>query len=390
MDKLERLLTRRVDTWALRTAIIDKVTADGRDDLTMDETRHFDALTEQLAEIDQQIAETREDYERSGRGNPGAEAAARANACGGNSRGGGWAARAATALQKMGGESRAVTSGSIDVPQLIEPNITRMARPQRLIDLLTSRKPLQSNAFEFYRQSVRTNAAAPVADAATKPTSTFTVDPVTDRARVIAHLSEPVPLRLFVDHDELVNFLSSELREGVLDALEHEAIQGDGTGEHMAGLLHTTGVTAVDFDTDVPTTLRGAVTALQLAGVTPTGWVMHPNDAATIDLLRYQWGGADAADAGFLLDGFQNGTTGSGNVFGPTTPRVVSPSIPAGTAILGDWAQLRLYVKEDVRIDVDTSGPDLFDKNLVKLRGEGRFGIGVLRPASFAVVDLTA
>lgn len=390
MGRLERLLTRRVDTWALRCAITDKVTAEGRDDLTMDETRHFEALTEQLAQIDQQIAETREDYERSGRNNPDAVMVAAAQARGSaDSRGGGWAARAATALQKMSGESRAVTSGSIDVPQLIEPNITPMARPQRLIDLFTNRKQLASNAFEYFRQSARTNNADVVADAATKPTSVFTVEPVQDRARVVAHLTEPLPLRLFTDHDELTNFLSSELAEGVLDAVETQAVSGDGSGENTAGILHTTGTTAVAYDTDLVTTLRSAVTALQTIGVVPNGWVLSPADAQAIDLLRWQYDPAAATDGGWLADGYQNGVAGSGNIFGPTTPRVVSPSVPQGTALLGDFTQLRLYVKESVRIDVDASGPELFDKNQVKLRGEGRFGLGVLRPASFAVVTLT-
>ena len=52
------------------------------------------------------------------------------------------------------------------------------------------------NAFEYYQQSARVNTATAVADGAVKPTSTLTVTPVTDRARVIAHLSEPTPIRL--------------------------------------------------------------------------------------------------------------------------------------------------------------------------------------------------
>lgn len=385
---LEELRRRRDELLSQRQAILDQVGSDRRDMLTDDETDAFQAATAAIEQLGERIEEAL----RRGEGNPAAEAIARAQARGGadNRGGSNWAARAATALQKMGGESRAVTSGSIDVPQLIEPNITPMARPQRLIDLFTNRKQLASNAFEYFQQSVRTNNADVVADAATKPTSVFTVKPVTDRARVVAHLTEPLPLRLFVDHDELTNFLSSELAEGVLDAVEDQSVSGDGSGENMTGILHTTGTTAVAYDTDLVTTLRSAVTALQTIGVVPNGWVMHPSDAQAVDLLRWSFDPAAATAAGWLADGYQNGTAGSGNVFGPTAPRVVSPSVPQGTALLGDFAQLRLYVRESVRIDIDASGPELFDKNQVKLRGEGRFGLGVLRPASFAVIDLTS
>lgn len=265
-----------------------------------------------------------------------------------------------------------------------------MTRQQRLIDLFSNRKSITGNAFEYYRQTLRDNNATTVQDHGNKPESGYTVTAVTDRARVIAHLSEEIPARLLADHQELEQFLADEMAEGVLDALEAEIIAGDGSAEHFTGLLSTEGITPVAFDTDVITSLRSGVTALQLLGVMPTGWVLHPNDAMAIDLLRYSATGAGetAEPLGFLVDGYQNGNSGSGNVFGPTTPRVVSPSVPEGTAILADWSQLRVYIREDVRLDVDTSG-SLFQKNEVMFRAEGRFGIGVLRPSSFAVIALS-
>lgn len=79
----------------------------------------------------------------------------------------------------------------------------------------------------------------------------------------------------------------------------------------------------------------------------------------------------------------------SNNIFGPDIKRVVCNSVPVGTAILGDFSKLRIYVREDAQLAVDASG-DLFTKNLFVCRGEGRFGIGVLRPSAFAICDLTA
>ncbi|WP_460863212.1 phage major capsid family protein [Rhodococcus aerolatus] len=70
-----------------------------------------------------------------------------------------------------------------------------------------------------------------------------------------------------------------------------------------------------------------------------------------------------------------------------TLPKIVSRSVPAGTALLGDFTQLSLFVREDVKLDADRSGAN-FTRNEVVLRSEGRFGLGVLRPQAFVKVAL--
>jgi HK97 family phage major capsid protein len=302
-----------------------------------------------------------------------------------------WAQQVAEKCHRaMGGgmEQRVVVSGSLDIPQLVEVDVIPMARPQRLIDLFPNRAALEGNSFEYYQQTARTNTATAVPDGGVKPTSTLTVTPHTDRCRVIAHLSEPVPLRLWYDFESFVSWLQSEMVAGVLDGLEHQIVSGDGTGENMLGLLNTPGTTQVSFNTDAVTTLRGALTALQVKGETPTGWVLHPADAEAVDLLR--WG----ASGGFLSEGYETGVTpgdypSSNNIFGTGLKRVVTPSVPVGTGILGDFTKLRVYVRQDAHLDIDASG-DLFTKNQFIARGEGRYGIGVLRPSAFAICDLTA
>lgn len=360
---LEELRRRRDGLLSQRQALLDEVLADDREDLTPEEDTAFRSASAAIEQLGERI----EQALRRGEGNPAAEAVARAQARGGaGSRGGGWAARAATAVRAMGGESRAVVSGSVDVPSLIPGAVTALPHPTRIIDLLANRQTITSNSYEAFVQSARDNNAAPVADGGTKPTSTLTVKAVSDRARVHAHLSEPAPIRLWQDTPTITAWLQDEMVAGVLDSIENTAVNGDGTGEQQTGILHTTGVTAVAFDTDVVTSLRSAVTKLQKLGEKPTAWVLSPEDAATIDLLRFQWGGASAADAGFLLDGYQAGVAGSGNIFGPAT-RVVSPTMPEGTAVLADWSQLKLFVREDTRIDIDVAG-DLFSTNQFVMR----------------------
>jgi HK97 family phage major capsid protein len=397
---LQCLLERHAEVLAQRAAIFDQrsaiLTAAGKAghlQLTDEEQRAYDALTESLSPLDtelealsERIAEMRTEIQRAGRdGSNPLLASIRGSGHTTDSAAASWAQRTAQAITALGGERRAITSGSLDVPSLVEPSITVIPHPARILDLLVGRKSVEGNAYEYYQQTARTNAAAPVPDAATKPTSTLTVTPVQDRCRVVAHLSEAFPVRLMADIQSFQSWLTSEMAEGVLDALEAQIVSGSGTGENMRGILNTAGTTAVVFATDVTTTLRSAITALQLKGEQPNGWVMHPADAQAIDLTR--WG----TSGGLLTGGYESADPpSSNNIFGTVTPRVVSPSIPQSTALLADWNQARLYQREGVRVDIDLSGAELFDKNLAKMRGEGRFGFAVLRPQAFAVVDLTA
>jgi hypothetical protein len=131
---------------------------------------------------------------------------------------------------------------------------------------------------------------------------------------------------------------------------------------------------------------RSAITALQQLGEQPTGWALSPADAEAIDLSR--WGSA----GGFLSRGYEHdnrsGFGSSDNVFGPDARRVVSNSVPEGIAILGDFTKLRVYMRQDATLAIDASG-ELFTRNQFIARGEGRYGIGVLRPSAFAICDLT-
>lgn len=291
----------------------------------------------------------------------------------------GWAQAARQVITRTATQAgvKALTSGSVDVPTVVADSPIRLPeRPDRLVDLLVDRERVPGNEFEFLRQTVRTNNATAVADEATKPTSIFTVAPIEDRVRVIAHLSEPVPERLFEDHRSLERFLSEEMGSGVLDALESQVVSGDGLGENLTGILNTAGIGTTVFDTSIAISLRKAWTAMEALHEMPNAWVLNPTDAEAIDLLREQ------TDGGYLV-----ADVGLSNIF-KTATRVTSTSVPAGTALLGDFNEVRLFVRADTRIDADRSGV-LFDTNRVKVRAEGRFGVGVLRPQAFRTVATT-
>lgn len=397
MQDINELRETRAKISAARAAITSAVEARGDSHANPKESETFRRLTDQIEILNDKI----EEAVRAGQDNPQARAVAgaiaRATNCnrpgadpgtrlGDRAGAGDWASRAADAIWRANsfdGETRAITASSIDLPALVLPQVVPMERPKRVVDLLVDRVESQSNAFEFWQQTTRTNNAVMVADLATKPTSVLTVTPVEDRLRVLAHLSEEIPNRLWLDYDELRTFLITELYLGLLDALEQQVLNGDGTGENFTGILHASGTTAVAFDTDAVTTLRGALSTFETAGVQPTGWVLNPTDAAALDLLRE--GGTP--DMFVLGGGYQNGPADSNNVFG-SIPRLVSPRVPAGKALLADWTKVRLFTRGGVMTMLDPFTG--FAENTTRLRSEMRIGMGLLRPSAFAVIALSA
>jgi HK97 family phage major capsid protein len=152
---------------------------------------------------------------------------------------------------------------------------------------------------------------------------------------------------------------------------------------NFLGILGQSGTTAISFTTDVPTTLRAARTAFQTSGVQPSAFVLNPTDAAALDLLRE----SGTPDLFVLGGGYQNGPADSGNIFGDI-PRLVSPRVPEGTAILADWSKVRLFTRGGIVTMADPFTG--FATNTTLLRSEMRIGMGMLRPDAFAIISLTS
>lgn len=273
---------------------------------------------------------------------------------------------------------KALLTGEVSTPPAVEvaalPNV-----PTRLLDLIP-REQLAEHTFSYLRQVVKEHAAGVVADNAVKPTSTYTFEEIEDRARVIAHLSEPFPIRYASDHASMVQVLDGQMKAGVEEAIERLIVSGSGTGEEWTGILNTSGVLQVSYTTDMVTSLRKARTALENSGQPVTAVAMNPADIEALDLLR-----EDGATGGFLLD-----TDAYERIFGRGVRGVPSLAVPVGRAIAGNWDATRLKVREGAHTLAATQAGDLFDKNQMKLRTEGRFGFKFTQPGALAVVDLTA
>lgn len=288
--------------------------------------------------------------------------------------------RISDAMSGPGGR-KAVISGSIDVSSPISSDIHKLPEyPTRLLDLLVTRVPVSTATFTWFKQTVRTDNAAPVADNALKPTSVYTFTEQTGDVQVIAHLSEAIPQRYLTDYSLLGQFLQDEMFEGLMRAVETQVMTGNGTAPNLRGLLNTSGILTQAWSTNLLTTLRKATTALELYGEQPTAWAINPADVEVLDLLQDN-------EARHYFGGPSQQMGNSAPVW--SIPIVKTVAVPAGTAVLGDWRYLELVVREDARLDIDTSGV-LFDRNQFKARAEGRWGVAIPRPSAFCQVDTSA
>lgn len=272
-------------------------------------------------------------------------------------------------------------------------------RPLTIRDIVSVRRT-GSDTVDYVRQTSHTNAAAPVAEATTsaaptapgtagalvqatgggyKPEGAWAFERDTATVKTIAEWV-PATKRALADVAQLEGLINDELAADLAEVEENEMLSGDGTGEHLAGILHTSGTQAQSFSTDIFETTRKAITKARTVGrVVPNAIGFNPTDQETIDLAR------DGNDRFFGAGPF---------AFGPRTlwgyPTFESEAIPAGTAIVADWTKAVLWDREQASVTMTDSHADFFTRNLVAILAEERVAFAVTRPTAFVIADVAA
>lgn len=295
----------------------------------------------------------------------------------------------------FGGFKALAPSGQVNVSVPLDPEVVTSGEPVLALRQLLPTVPNTSGHYAYLRQTARTSNATAVAAGARKPESVFTATRYDDRVRTIAHLSEPVPRQDLADADLLRQFLDAELRLGLETALEAQIIGGSGTGENLTGLANVSGVQVYTAPAgeSVLTSTRKAVTLLEVLSLSPSGWVLHPNDWQRVELLL------DNEGSYYLGDRLPV-QRASRRLWG--VPVVLSTAATAGVGYLADFAGgSELHVREDAVIDWSENlydpdalgagiGASDFERNMIRFRCEGRFGLAVKRPAGVVKITFAA
>lgn len=281
-----------------------------------------------------------------------------------------------TMPREQHGTKALIATGSQVTSSIVLPEIAAQGRPAvSVLDVLPMR--VVAPNYIALRQTGRDLFdGSPTAAGDLKPVSDVTVTAFPSRLRVVAHVSSPVDKFILSDAPVTEQFLVDEMLAGLRRGLEAQILTGDGEGENMTGILNTSGIQLQTFATNVLTSIRKAVTRLDTLGYTPGVVVLSAADWESIELLTATSGATDRA---IPVDAVSRRLWG--------VPVVTNQGLGAGVGlVIGDGA---VIVDHDNQIETvfSDSGGDLFQRNQLVCRQEGRFNVTVTQAAAIVAVE---
>lgn len=274
-----------------------------------------------------------------------------------------------------------VTTGVIQQQRIDDGLLALPMIDLRVRDLIPTR-PVTTPNVDWLRQTTRTNNASPQVEGNTKSESTYAWEAVSSPMRTIAHWTQ-VTTQALADIPWLRNEVDMELMYGLKLKEEAEILLGDGSGQHLNGIVtqataYNTGLN-VSGDTKLDK-LRHAIYQARLALYPVDGIVLNPKDLHDIDLIKTNEG--TSANNGLYVVGDPKAGTAMRFIWGKRV--VESDSITSGTFLVGAFAMgAMLFDRMQAVIDVSYENGTNFVENEATIRAEERIGLGVRRPAAF-------
>ncbi len=253
------------------------------------------------------------------------------------------------------------------LPGILMPALRRLTIRDLLLPGRTS-----SNLIQYVKETGYQNMAAAIAEGTLKPQSDLTFDLAEVSVKTIAHWVRATT-QILADVPALQSYIDQRLTYGLKYVEETELLSGDGTGNHILGLIPQ--ATAFDTtktktgDTKIDT-IRRAILQVRIALYSASGIVLNPADWADIELTK--------DDQGRYI--WVNVTTGGVPQLW-RLPVIDSDAIPAGKFMVGAFnIAAQIFDREDANVQVSTEDQDNFVKNLVTIRAEERLALVVYRP----------
>lgn len=270
--------------------------------------------------------------------------------------------------------------GTSLVPADMQPGI--VAPPERTLTIRDLIAPgrTASNSIEYAQETGFTNNADMVSEGTTKPKSDITFELRTAPVRTLAHIFK-ASRQILDDAPALRSYIDARARYGLRYAEELELLAGDGTGQHLRGLITEATAYSPSFSAPIPVQqidkIRLAMLQVMLAEFPSTGIVLNPIDWAYIQLLKDSMGR-------YLI----------GDPQGVDTPRlwnlpvVETQAMAVDKFLVGNFRiAAQIFDRLDLEILLSTENVDDFEKNMVTIRAEERLALAVYRPEAFVYGD---
>jgi HK97 family phage major capsid protein len=269
--------------------------------------------------------------------------------------------------------SGATLAGPMIGPMVITDPVVLPKRRLTIRDLLAPGQT-NSNQVWFPRMTVRQNLADVVSEGTTKPQSDFTTELVQTPVVTIAHFMI-ASRQALDDAPALQSLIDSELRYGLQLVEEGELLLGDGTGQHLSGLItNATAYSAAFTPTDAQIIDQIALALLQSeqALIPASGVVLNFADWTKMKLTKNTLGS-------YIL----------GDPAAATTPQlwglpvVTTPAITAGHFLVGNFnLAAQIFDRLGIEVLLSTEDANNFRENKVTVRCESRLALAVKRKAA--------
>lgn len=248
--------------------------------------------------------------------------------------------------------------------------------------------PTSSNAIDWVRENVFTNAAAETAEGVALPQSSITFVPGTMPVQNIGHFVK-ITRQLAMDNASLAAYINRRMIYGVNLKVENQLVAGNGTAPNLNGLTNAGNFTAHGYTAASLTALNLSPTnCFDLIGKMIGDCALADYPADVVVLNTGDWWTlrlAKDAQGRYLL-----GDPGSNVVpmlFG--RPVVASNAMVAGKVWVGSLSQAAtLHTREGIALDLSDSDENNFQLQLVTIRATRRLALTVEKPAAARYGDL--
>jgi HK97 family phage major capsid protein len=269
------------------------------------------------------------------------------------------------------------------------PNLVEGAfRVFTLEDLLT-KLPATSNAVDWVRENVFTNAAAERAEGGAIQESAITYTPGTMPVSTISHFIR-ISKQLASDNATLAAYIDRRMIYGVNLKAETQLFAGNGAAGNISGLGLAGNYTAHGYTAASLTALGLSPTnRFDLIGkmIGDCALADYPADVVVLNTADWWTMRLTKDGQGRYLLG-DPGSAVPPTLFG--LPVVASNSVPTDMVWVGSIAQAAtLWDRESVGIEMSDSDATNFTTGLITIRAERRLALTVEKPAAARYGDLT-
>jgi HK97 family phage major capsid protein len=280
---------------------------------------------------------------------------------------------------------------AIQTPTVL-PGLVDIKRLPLTVADLFPQGSTNSPLLRYVIQAGYTNAAAFTSEGALKPEGSQTLAVVDETLHKIAETYH-VTDEMMEDFEQLQSFLNAQLLWDVKSAEEIGLLSGNGTAPNILGILNRSGLSTTfvkgsastnGLGTNSPSTDNDMDGVYRMITQLRVNSFIEP-DHIVIDAASWQNVALTKSSQGVYYAGGPFMNAGNPNLWG--LPVVVTPRMPAGTALVGNFAVGgQIFRKGGITVEATNTNEDDFVKNLVTIRAEERLLLAVYRPNAFGVV----